>query len=69
MITPGEAVAGMILNGVGLANRPLSLTPQVFASISRELVFREGIDAELVNRLKLGRTRDEAYLYGGGRLW
>src|SRR5215468_9436512 len=27
-ITPGEAVAGMILNGLGFANRPLSLTPQ-----------------------------------------
>jgi hypothetical protein len=24
MITPGEAVAGMIRNGVGFANRPLS---------------------------------------------
>ena len=24
MITPGEAVAGMILNGLGFANRPLS---------------------------------------------
>src|SRR5262245_22829092 len=25
VITPGEAVAGMILNGLGFANRPLSL--------------------------------------------
>ena len=24
LITPGEAVAGMILNGLGFANRPLS---------------------------------------------
>ena len=24
LITPGEAVAGMILNGLGVANRPLS---------------------------------------------
>ena len=29
-ITPGEAMAGMILNGLGFANRPLSLTPAVF---------------------------------------
>src|SRR5256885_6040641 len=27
-ITPGEAIKGMILNGLGFANRPLSLTPQ-----------------------------------------
>jgi hypothetical protein len=26
-ITSGEAVKGMILNGLGFANRPLSLTP------------------------------------------
>ena len=31
-ITPGEAVAGMILNGLGFAHRPLSLTPQFFAN-------------------------------------
>ena len=27
MMTPGEAVAGMLLNGVGFAHRPLSWTP------------------------------------------
>jgi len=31
-ITPGEAVAGMILNGLGFANRPLSLPPQFFTN-------------------------------------
>jgi Domain of unknown function (DUF4277) len=30
VMTPGEAVAGMILNGLGVANRPMSLTPQFF---------------------------------------
>ena len=29
-ITTGEAIAGMILNGWGLADRPMSLTPQFF---------------------------------------
>ena len=39
MITPGEAVAGMILNGLGFAHRPLSLTPQFFArQTSRSVV-------------------------------
>jgi transposase len=64
VITPGEAVAGMILNGLGFANRPLSLTPQFFASKPLDLLFREGIDAEMFNRFKLGRTLDEAYTYG-----
>jgi transposase len=63
-ITPGEAVAGMILNGLGFANRPLSLTPQFFANKPLDLLFRQGIDAEMFNRFKLGRTLDEAYAYG-----
>jgi transposase len=63
-ITPGEAVAGMILNGLGFAHRPLSLTPQFFASNPLELLWRDGIDAEMFNRFTLGRTLDEAYAYG-----
>src|SRR5499426_570133 len=64
VITPGEAVAGMILNGLGFANRPLSLTPRFFANKPLDLLFREGIDAEMFNRFKLGRTLDEASAYG-----
>jgi transposase len=63
-ITPGEAVAGMILNGLGFANRPLSLTPQFFANKPLDLLFREGVGAEMFNRFKLGRTLDEVYAYG-----
>lgn len=58
--TPGEAVAGMILNGLGFAKRPLSLTPQFFANKPLALLLREGIDAAMCNRFKLGRTRDAA---------
>jgi transposase len=64
VITPGEAVAAMILNGLGFANRPLSLTPQFFASKPLDLLFRAGIDAEMFNRFKRGRTLDEASAYG-----
>src|SRR6266536_2336320 len=63
-ITPGEAVAGMILNGLGFANRPLSLTPQFFANKPLDLLFREGVCAEMFNRFKLGRTLDEIHAYG-----
>jgi transposase len=62
-ITPGEAMAGMILNGLGFTNRPLSLTPQFFANKPLDLLFRQGVHAELFNRFKLGRTLDEAYDY------
>jgi transposase len=62
--TPGEAMAGMILNGRGFANRPLSLTPQFFANKPLARWFREGLRAEMLNRFKLGRTLDEAYADG-----
>ena len=58
-ITPGEAVKGMILNGLGFANRPLSLSPQFFANKPLDLLFRPGVKAEMFNRFKLGRTLDE----------
>ena len=65
VVTPGEAVAGMILNGLGCAHRPLSLTPPFFAHKPRELLFGDGIRAEMFNRVQLGRTLDAAYAYGG----
>ena len=63
-ITPGEAVAGMLLNSLGFANRPLSLTPQFFANKPLDLLFREGLHADMFNRFKLGRTLDEVSAYG-----
>ncbi|MDN3384622.1 DUF4277 domain-containing protein [Pseudoalteromonas arctica] len=44
-ITPGEAVKGMIMNGLGFANRPLSLSPQFFTNLPLEHLFREGVQA------------------------
>jgi len=68
-ITPGEALKGMILNGLGFANRPLSLTPQFFANKPLDLLFRPGVDASMFNRFKLGRTLDEVNTYGGDLLF
>jgi transposase len=63
-ITAGEAVAGMILNGLGFANKPLSPTPRFFANTPLDLLFRQGVHAEMFNRFKLGRTLDEVQAYG-----
>jgi transposase len=63
-ITAGEAVAGMIVNGLGFANRPLSLTPQFFANKPLDLLFRPGVRADMFNRFKLGRSLDEVSSYG-----
>jgi len=63
-ITTGEAVAGMILNGLGFSQRPPSLTPQFFVNKPLERLFREGVRAEYFNRFKLGRSLDKVFTYG-----
>ena len=42
-ISTGEAIAGMILNGLGFSNRPISLTPQFFENKPMALLFRDGV--------------------------
>jgi len=68
-ITLGEAIAGMIVNGLGFANRPLSLTPQFFAHKPLDLLLRPGVRADMFNRFKLGRSLEEVYGYGCDLLW
>jgi len=63
-ITTGEAVAGMILNGLGFSQRPPSLTPQFFANKPLERLFRPGVRAAYFNRFKLGRSLDKVFAYG-----
>jgi len=63
-ITTGEAVAAMILNGLGFANRPLMLMPEFFENKPLALLFREGIEAKHFNRFKLGRSLDKLHAYG-----
>jgi len=60
-ISPGEAVAGMILNGLGFSNKPLSLTPRFFEHKPLALLFGREISAASFNRSKLGRILDELF--------
>jgi transposase len=63
-VSSGEAVAAMIINGLGFTDRPLSLVPQFFGNCPLELLFGRKIDANELNRFKLGRTLDRIYSYG-----
>lgn len=63
-VTTGEAVAAMIINGLGFSDRPLYLTPQFFENKPMELLFREGVRPEHFNRSKLGRSLDAIFNYG-----
>jgi transposase len=69
MITPGEAIAGMIMNGLGFSDRPLSLTPQFFETKALETLFRPGVMADYFNRHKLGKVLDTAHDYGCDQLF
>ncbi len=63
-ITTGEAGAGMILNGPGFSERPLSLTPQFVAHQPVALLLRDGVSAVQCNRFTLGRSLDKGFAYG-----
>ena len=45
-ISCGEAVAGMIINGLGFSDRPLTLAPQFFDNCPLELLFRVNAKAK-----------------------
>src|SRR5207237_7602295 len=62
MITPGEAMAGMILNRLGFGNRPVSLRPQLFANKPIDLLFREGWCSGCANALNFAARVDAATL-------
>lgn len=63
-VTPGETTAAMILNGLGFVSRVLTLTPQFFETKPLDILLRDGITQEQLNRYKLGRTLDAIAKYG-----
>ncbi len=63
-ISTGEAVAGMIINGLGFSDRPMTLTPQFFQTKAMEALFRTGVTPDMFNRFKLGRALDACHDYG-----
>ena len=55
-VSCATGVAAMILNGLGYANKQLYLTPRFFEKKATELLLREGITLEILNRDTLGCT-------------
>ena len=68
-ISPGEAIAGMIINGLGFSDKPLSLTPKFFETKALEILFRSDVKAEHFNRHKLGKVLDMTHDYGCEQLF
>ena len=63
-VTPGEAVASMIMNGLGVSNRVLTLSPQFYETKALDILLRPGIKPEHLNRYKLGRVLEKVADYG-----
>jgi transposase len=63
-VTTGEAIAAMIVNGLGFTSQPLYMTPRFFENKPVEEFFRKGVSAEHFNRFKLSRALDDAFNFG-----
>lgn len=63
-VSTGEAVAAMIMNGLGFVSRPLSLTPQFFETKALDVLFSREMEPGDLNRHRLGRALDDIHVYG-----
>ena len=69
IVSPGKAVAAMILNGLGFTNRRLYLAPQFFETKPIDLLLDESIIASDITDYTLGHTLEEIFAYGASRLF
>jgi transposase len=64
IISPGQAVKAMILNGLGFVSAPLYLFEKFFVGKATEHLLGEGIRPEHLNDDRLGRVLDKLYAFG-----
>ena len=64
LVTSGQVVKGIILNGLGFTSQPLYLFPKFFEDKATEHLLGEGIKAEYLNDDKIGRVMDKLYEIG-----
>jgi len=69
VVSCGQAVKAMILNGLGFHHRALYLTPHFFQDKPVDRLLGEGIEAEHINDDLLGRTLDAIFRYDPTRLY
>ena len=61
IVTAGQVVKAIILNGLGFVSRALYLFPQFFEDKATEHLLGEGIEAKHLNDDKIGRVMDKLY--------
>ncbi len=64
IVSHGQRVAAMIINGLGFTAKPLYLSPDFFESKPVSRLIGEGVKAEHLNDDALGRTLDAIYAQG-----
>lgn len=64
ILTAGQAVVSMIINGLGFSNRRLYLFPQFFENKPVKLLVAYSVSAEHLNDDTIGRTLDRVFDYG-----
>jgi len=68
-LSHGKAIAAMILNGLGYANKRLYLTPSFFEKKACSVLLGSDITPEKINDDSLSRTLDAAYTFGVSKLF
>src|ERR687888_115907 len=69
MVTVGNAVKAMVLNGLGFVNQSLYLVPMFFQHKPTHRLVAPGIEAQHLNDDTLGRALDTLYDYGVTELY
>ncbi len=64
LVTAGQVVKAIILNGLGFVSKPLYLFPQFFEDKATEHLLGKGIEAKHLNDDKIGRVMDKLYEKG-----
>ena len=62
IVSPGQVVKAMLLNGLGLVSGPLYLFSKFFSGKATEHLIGEGIKPEHLDDYRLGRVLDKLYL-------
>jgi transposase len=69
VVSVGQCVKAMVLNGLGFVNRALYLMPHFFKDKPIGRLLGEGIEAEHLNDDTIGRSMDTIYAYGAEQLY
>ena len=68
IVTHGQRIKAMIINGLGFTQNPIYLSPTFFEGKDVSALIGEGIEAQHLNDDAHGRTMDAVYQYGSTSL-